>query len=232
MDESSENLEKQHSNSLNSSRSSDMNNEASSPLSSRDRRKTALERDFSLGDVLLQSFLDPKNNIEPGVTAEMWSNPAKEGKLTKQGHVVKTWKSRWFILQENKLFYFKEKPKTDNPEPPLGVILLGFCTIEVTGTNSKSKEANYQFKILQSDWNEGKDFLIQASSKSDMEDWVRALRQAKVFHTKECYTLLDTPEVVVDAPKKVESAAESKLLFFHFRIEKLHLDKQTFQKLI
>jgi hypothetical protein len=40
----------------------------------------------------------------------MWANPEKEGFLTKQGHIFKSWKRRWFILQGNMLFYFEDKP--------------------------------------------------------------------------------------------------------------------------
>ncbi len=41
---------------------------------------------------------------------EMWNNPDIEGQLRKQGHIVKNWKIRYFILQHNKMFYFKTKP--------------------------------------------------------------------------------------------------------------------------
>jgi PH domain len=34
---------------------------------------------------------------------------AKQGELTKQGHFVKSWKVRWFVLQGTYLFYFKSR---------------------------------------------------------------------------------------------------------------------------
>lgn len=40
----------------------------------------------------------------------MWGKPDKIGLLTKQGHIVKSWKPRWFVLKNHNLFYFKEKP--------------------------------------------------------------------------------------------------------------------------
>jgi len=35
--------------------------------------------------------------------------PMKEGWLTKQGKVVKSWKKRWFVLKDNTLSYYKSK---------------------------------------------------------------------------------------------------------------------------
>lgn len=40
----------------------------------------------------------------------LWSVEFSKGFLVKRGHVVKNWKERWFILQDNILFYFKKKP--------------------------------------------------------------------------------------------------------------------------
>lgn len=65
-----------------------------------------------------------------GLEPQMWSKPNKQGELKKQGtswprighprrcpsvsyalqgHFVKNWKTRWFILQQDKLFYFKNR---------------------------------------------------------------------------------------------------------------------------
>lgn len=47
-------------------------------------------------------------------------NPDKEGWLLKQGGRYKTWKKRWFVLEENCLYYF-EKPQDKEPK---GIIPL------------------------------------------------------------------------------------------------------------
>lgn len=39
----------------------------------------------------------------------MWSKPDKQGELKKQGHVVKNWKTRWFVIQHDMMFYFKNR---------------------------------------------------------------------------------------------------------------------------
>jgi len=48
-----------------------------------------------------------------------WYPNDKEGELKKQGHVVKNWKNRWFILKDNNFYYFKKKgrSKTDRRNP-------------------------------------------------------------------------------------------------------------------
>lgn len=43
------------------------------------------------------------------IRPDMWGSPDKEGELKKRGHVVKNWKTRWFIVQGDHMFYFREK---------------------------------------------------------------------------------------------------------------------------
>jgi len=50
---------------------------------------------------------------EQGYTMDVqWYPNDKEGDLKKQGHVVKNWKTRWFILKGNDFFYFKKKRRS------------------------------------------------------------------------------------------------------------------------
>lgn len=66
-------------------------------------------------------------------TADSWSRPEKEGELKKQGHVVKNWKKRWFRIQNDMLFYFKDR--TD--DKPVGVVPLRMCRVAETSKTGK-----------------------------------------------------------------------------------------------
>merc|ERR1711991_345162 len=93
-----------------------------------------------------------------------WSNPAKEGMLRKKGHFVKNWKERWFVIQGDKLFYFKNK---SDPKPQGCLVLKGTY---VTPT----KKVNRPFAFEVSDTRSDKVFFIHASTKSEMEAWIEA----------------------------------------------------------
>nr|BAD82044.1 pleckstrin homology (PH) domain-containing protein-like [Oryza sativa Japonica Group]BAD82313.1 pleckstrin homology (PH) domain-containing protein-like [Oryza sativa Japonica Group] len=39
---------------------------------------------------------------------EFWRSPERAGWLTKQGEYIKTWRRRWFVLKQGRLFWFKD----------------------------------------------------------------------------------------------------------------------------
>merc|ERR1711970_891976 len=39
---------------------------------------------------------------------EFWHSPERCGWLLKQGEHIKTWRRRWFILKQGRMFWFKE----------------------------------------------------------------------------------------------------------------------------
>mmetsp|Transcript_20370 Transcript_20370/g.34761 ORF Transcript_20370/g.34761 Transcript_20370/m.34761 type:complete len:488 (-) Transcript_20370:14-1477(-) len=106
------------------------------------------------------SKYDPSN-----CSPDMWSQPDKCGLLRKQGHVVKNWKSRWFVIQQDKMFYFKNR---GDPKPA-GVIPLRSVRCHVI--NFKNKE--FVFELIAPKIN--KSFNIQATSKHEMETWLKAI---------------------------------------------------------
>jgi hypothetical protein len=94
----------------------------------------------------------------------------KDGWLTKQGgsSFFTNWKKRYFKLDyaAGSLSYF-ESPKID--EKPLGVVVVRNATV---APYEKEKEPNkFYFTIASND----RTFRAYADSKSDQEEWVKAL---------------------------------------------------------
>jgi len=67
-----------------------------------------------------------KNNV--------YANASKSGYMVKQGGRIKTWKRRWFVLNDGCLYYFKAKGDSE----PLGIIPLE--NLQVNKTDSKKKK--------------------------------------------------------------------------------------------
>jgi len=101
----------------------------------------------------------------------VWYPNDKEGELKKQGHVVKNWKTRWFILKDNNCFYFKKK---GDPKP-IGEIPLSGAVIR---QDTKTKRT-YTFEL--SSPTIKKTFYVQANSKDEMESWINALEKGSEF---------------------------------------------------
>ncbi|MBA0566719.1 hypothetical protein Golob_011512 [Gossypium lobatum] len=68
--------------------------------------------------------LTEKPNDYDGV--QFWSNPERTGWLAKQGEYIKTWRRRWFVLKQGRLFWFKESSIT-RASRPRGVIPVATC---------------------------------------------------------------------------------------------------------
>eukprot|EP01125_Pyxidicula_operculata_P016771 TRINITY_DN57_c0_g2_i1.p1 TRINITY_DN57_c0_g2~~TRINITY_DN57_c0_g2_i1.p1 ORF type:complete len:492 (-),score=114.93 TRINITY_DN57_c0_g2_i1:177-1652(-) len=102
-----------------------------------------------------------------------WSNPDKEGELKKQGHVVKSWKLRWFVLKNDKLFYFKKK----GDKQPIDAICLDGSSVKV---DTKVKRSNC-FELVSGFGTGGKTFYIQATTKASMDEWMASIKKGSEF---------------------------------------------------
>ncbi|KAL1197009.1 Pleckstrin homology domain-containing protein 1 [Cardamine amara subsp. amara] len=60
---------------------------------------------------------DQSKNSDDYGGVEFWSNPERTGWLTKQGEYIKTWRRRWFVLKQGKLFWFKDSDVTRISRP-------------------------------------------------------------------------------------------------------------------
>jgi len=101
----------------------------------------------------------------------MWSKPDKQGELRKQGHVVKNWKTRWFVIQQDKLFYFKNR--TD-PKPIAYVPLRG-CDVR---SSSKALKP-YCFELNAPSI--AKMFIIQCNSDAEVKQWIEAITSGSEY---------------------------------------------------
>eukprot|EP01114_Cavostelium_apophysatum_P016528 TRINITY_DN4720_c0_g2_i1.p1 TRINITY_DN4720_c0_g2~~TRINITY_DN4720_c0_g2_i1.p1 ORF type:complete len:512 (+),score=112.06 TRINITY_DN4720_c0_g2_i1:163-1698(+) len=146
-------------------------------------------------------FLDISNDEQLSIISSMWSNPQKEGQLTKKGHFRKNWTTRWFILQNSMLFYFKAKPSKSNL--PQGFLPLGYCTVEIANYPTRK----FCFQVINSQWNDEKDFIIQASSESEMQEWILAIRNAK----SKAYSHLASVEDIQPATEKKAALTEEEI---------------------
>jgi len=105
------------------------------------------------------------------VSPEMWSKPDKQGELRKQGHVVKNWKTRWFVIQHDMMFYFKGR----GDAKPVGCIPLRSCQIKEA---TKINRANC-FELSAPRIN--KVFFIQCSGAQEVKEWMEAVEAGSEY---------------------------------------------------
>jgi len=111
-------------------------------------------------------------------------NPDKEGWLWKQGGRYKSWKRRWFILNDNCLYYFEFT--TD--KEPRGIIPLENIKIREVADRSKQHcfelfcSGNEVIKACKTDSEgkvvEGKHtvYRMSASTEEEKEDWIKCIQ--------------------------------------------------------
>lgn len=105
------------------------------------------------------------------LTPEMWAKPDKQGELKKQGHVVKSWKNRWFIIQNDMMFYFKQR---GDPKP-IGAIPLRNC--QCKETNKSGKPFCFELNSPRIT----KIFLIQCQQPNELKEWMEAIEAGSEY---------------------------------------------------
>ncbi|KAJ4446274.1 Cytohesin-1 [Periplaneta americana] len=113
-------------------------------------------------------------------------NPDKEGWLWKQGGRYKSWKRRWFILNDNCLYYFEYT--TD--KEPRGIIPLE--NIQVREVSDRHKHHCFELYASGSDFikacktdSEGKVvegkhtvYRMSAATPEEKDEWIKCVRQS------------------------------------------------------
>jgi len=105
------------------------------------------------------------------LSPEMWSKPDKQGELKKQGHVVKNWKTRWFIIQHDMMFYFKNR---SDPKP-VGCIPLRSSTTRET--NKINRPNCFELNAPRIN----KIFYIQAPGNYEVKEWMEAIEAGSEY---------------------------------------------------
>ncbi|XP_041921521.1 pleckstrin homology domain-containing family A member 1-like isoform X5 [Alosa sapidissima] len=96
----------------------------------------------------------------------------KAGYCVKQGAVMKNWKRRYFILEENSLSYFK----SDLEKEPLRLIALKEVHKVQECKQSDIMMRDNLFEVVTS----SRTFYIQADSPEEMHSWIKAISGAIV----------------------------------------------------
>lgn len=112
---------------------------------------------------IIKEWIDPSNNP----THNSLSKPEKDGYLSKEGHILKTWKKRWFVLKGNFLYYFKDNSLSNLR----GVISLKDVTIK----EAPGKEHPYCFAIRKKN-TFGETTFLSSSNKKDYKEWLNLLK--------------------------------------------------------
>jgi len=112
--------------------------------------------------------------LSPSLAGAATSAPvvSKKGFLTKQGNRYKSWKLRWFELNDQTLSYFKDKEAAVNKHHPYGTIILSTCEVVVDGYDH-THTAN-SLSLVTSE----RTYFMIAQSPQDRDDWIIVLREA------------------------------------------------------
>ncbi|ELR12571.1 PH domain containing protein [Acanthamoeba castellanii str. Neff] len=127
-------------------------------------------------------------------------NAEKQGYLKKKGEisVTSSWRTRWFVLKNRFLYYFKSPQHSTSA----GAIPLGKCTVKAVELEAKDKDKDSQefcFEIVTN----YRTYCLMAATESERLKWIEAI-EAKIKSTE---TVPLSP--VVAPPSSVAQLAQS-----------------------
>jgi len=131
------------------------------------------------------------------ISQRTYQDPDKEGYLRKKGHVVKNWKTRWFILKKDNLYYFKKK---GDPKP-IDKIPLDKGLIRKVEENELIKRSLCLELISPAI---DKPFYFQCSSEYELESWLQALKGGCSIGKVQLETLASSHPSDIKHPVSVE----------------------------
>eukprot|EP00300_Choanocystis_sp_HF-7_P030520 c39374_g1_i1.p1 GENE.c39374_g1_i1~~c39374_g1_i1.p1 ORF type:complete len:113 (+),score=6.74 c39374_g1_i1:41-379(+) len=97
------------------------------------------------------------------------------GYMTKLGHVIKTWKRRWFKLSGNTLSYYKNREDIT----PTGVIDLRNCrTVKVCMEPSIGRTHTLEVAVP------GRTYYLSCDEDDEMNEWLGAISRAVIRNSR------------------------------------------------
>ncbi|GBG69057.1 hypothetical protein CBR_g3755 [Chara braunii] len=114
---------------------------------------------------------------EEGPVVAFWDAPERCGWLMKQGEYIKTWRRRWFVLKDGKIFWFKEERITPSSKPR-GVISVNSC-LTIKGAEETINKP-HAFELSTS----VETMYFIADSEKEKEDWINSVGRSIVRHSK------------------------------------------------
>ncbi|KAH0793265.1 AGC family protein kinase [Histomonas meleagridis] len=121
------------------------------------------------------------------------SNPVKEGWLSKQGGLIKTWKKRWFSLVGSTLHYSEKQGKKEQ----------GYIDLKPASTVELAPESKKQpaFKIVVPG---SRTFLLLAPNKAECQAWVDVCEKARIAAQPKAETQNKSQSSAPSTPKVQE----------------------------
>ncbi|KAF2078166.1 hypothetical protein CYY_000550 [Polysphondylium violaceum] len=116
---------------------------------------------------LLACWLTPKN--DPAFKS--LANPDKCGFLIKEGHVIRSWRKRYFVLKEGIIYYFRHQ---SDPEPAGMIPVIGSLIKRFGET-----ERRFAFQIIPSKKDVFPIFSIQALDEQECNEWINAIEDSQ-----------------------------------------------------
>ncbi|CAL9123572.1 unnamed protein product [Musa textilis] len=121
-----------------------------------------------------------------------WSNPERAGWLTKQGEYIKTWRRRWFVLKQGKLFWFKDSHVT-RASAPRGVIPVASCLTVKGAEDVLNRPLAFEISTR------AETMYFIADTEKEKEEWINSIGRSIVQHSR---SLADAEVVDYESTKR------------------------------
>ncbi len=100
----------------------------------------------------------------------------KEGFLGKQGHILKSWSRKYFMLNKQSLVYFRKDQSLENGKNASGKSPQG--RVFLSDVVKIEKETEEQTKVYFTIVTKKHRLKLQAPNEVEMESWIEAIQKA------------------------------------------------------